>query len=120
MNRDQGTVSTSELDDGRWLVEMVGEFDLSNVSSLTEAIDSLPGDPQLIVDLTATTFIDSSTLATLLRTQRHHQDGSCGIVLVYPPGSFTERLLRFSGLGSAFTSHHTRAQAVTGQADLST
>jgi anti-anti-sigma factor len=61
-----------EADDGRRIVEAVGEIDLATADALERAIAELVslGAPEVVVDASGVSFIDSSGLAVLVRAAR--------------------------------------------------
>ncbi len=59
------------------VVSVRGELDLTTVSQLRLATDSLlsQGRRWLVLDLSQTSYIDSSAMATLVRLRRELNDG---------------------------------------------
>jgi len=81
------------------LVRMRGEFDLSNAEQLHERLTELAdrGWDKVIVDLSATTFIDSTALAAFALAYRR------GLHLVLRhPDTLVRRELDTSGLTALF------------------
>ena len=87
------SVTMSQLD-GVSIVALRGEHDLSTSALLQSALDEVVVDgSRVVVDLTEATFIDSSTLATLLGRRHDRAQVSCAVTLVAPPGTGPRRLL---------------------------
>jgi anti-anti-sigma factor len=75
-----------------------GELDFSGVSALAEALDRIRADhaAAVVVDLAASTFIDSSVVATLLRADERLRALACELVVVASPGD-VRRTLELTG-----------------------
>lgn len=100
------------LDDGRCLVRLAGEVDLSVVPDLVVelefAIEQV--SPSLVVDVSAVEFIDSSGLAALVRARRRAEERGGGIVLTGPSEAL-DQLLRLTRLEDFFTIERTGDRA---------
>lgn len=106
----RSTVTTRSLG-GATVVELAGEFDIADVPELeTHLLD--PGDGDVVIDLSAATFIDSAVLAVILR--RHQRAGTTTVV-VAPAGSFPRRALELMGLAGDLDLAETAEQAVAGR-----
>ena len=77
-------VERSSGDDGRCVVRVSGEIDLYTAADLrAELRAALDDDPSaLVIDLTATTFLDSSGLAAMLGAYRGARLRHCGLEIV--------------------------------------
>ena len=64
-------LTTRTQDDGSTLVEVTGELDLHRVPELADALRAAAGC--VVVDLREVTFLDSTTLALLVREHRRLQ-----------------------------------------------
>ena len=82
------------------IVTVVGEIDMTNVGSLSGVLgDLVRKDPeQVIVDLAAVSFLDSSAIHAFVRT-RHELPGACPVVL-RSPQSQARRMFELTGLDS--------------------
>jgi anti-sigma B factor antagonist len=94
------------------LVEVQGEVTFSNVGRLRRRLEqALAASRNVVVDLSAVTFIDSSGLSALLTasTQAREQGGVLGIVLAQgePPSIF-----RFRGVDRLLSLYSTREAAL--------
>jgi STAS domain len=59
-----------EAGDGTPIITVAGEIDLYRIPALTQALESAPGTARVVVDLRDVTFLDSTTLALLVREHR--------------------------------------------------
>ena len=67
----------AEFEDGRFVVRLSGEVDLSNVEGLEAQIEDAIADAQdVVIDLTAIEFIDSRGLRLLNRVASSVPDGT--------------------------------------------
>jgi anti-sigma B factor antagonist len=93
-------------DDGITVVSLVGDCDLASAASLRRALRYVVEDsPDLLVlDLTESTFFDSTSLRALLDADRkRRRKGREGIVLVV--NDLARRVLEISGTDPVFTIH---------------
>lgn len=90
---------------GWTVLGLSGELDLSNAEALSEAIEeAMDGAaPQLAVDLSAVTFMDSSALGVLVKALHaaHDRDGEVALVGVNGPPA---KVLAITGLDQVFRS----------------
>jgi anti-anti-sigma factor len=60
------SLSTHQRADGRWVLSVAGEVDMSNAGTLADALTrARDGDGPLIVDLSAVEYLDSAGLTAL-------------------------------------------------------
>jgi anti-anti-sigma factor len=109
-------VTTDRADPPVAIVELTGEHDGLTAHRIEQELAQLhdAGLP-IVVDLLGASFVDSSTLSTLLAAQRHAEEGSLGFVLVLDGamGRQVHRIFETTGLESAFVVAHTREEAVS-------
>jgi anti-sigma B factor antagonist len=101
-DRDLHTVALAEIEheerEGLRVVTVVGELDISNVGKLEHATFDLPNDALgIVLDLTAATYVDSSTLGLLFKLQRSLERRGQALRVVRAPGSSTQRVLELTG-----------------------
>ena len=78
--------------DGAVVVGLIGEHDDATVCDLAGAVDGAAGPAtRLIVDLTRTTWMDTSIVAWILGMEHRLEDGA--LALVVQPGSRPAKLL---------------------------
>jgi anti-sigma B factor antagonist len=96
-------VSGRRLTNGTWVVAASGEVDLYTAPELERALAGplTKGAMQLVVDLTATTFIDSTALHVLLRAARQ-LDGREGELIVVAPDRNVSKVFEITGLNRFF------------------
>jgi anti-sigma B factor antagonist len=90
---------------GSWLVVTArGELDLASAPALRDALDrGFEADvPRIAVDLTAVSFMDSSTLGVLLAYLKRTRERDGELRLVGVTGS-PAKVIALTGLDSAFT-----------------
>jgi anti-sigma B factor antagonist len=86
-------------EDGRVVVRLSGEIDLSNVDGLEAQIDDAISDARdVVIDLTAIDFIDSRGLRLLKRvsTAVAGRDGT--LLIVAPASSIARSVLDMTGM----------------------
>jgi anti-sigma B factor antagonist len=100
----RGYSIVTDLPGDRWLVTLEGEHDLSTAADLRDKLRAVfLSGTALVIDLSATTFVDSSTLAVLVDADRYAQDhvgDQFGIVV--RPNSAAERLFALTGVRRVF------------------
>lgn len=100
--------------DGVTVMCPVGEFDIAGTdllrSTLREAITAERS--KLVVDLSATTFLDSTALGTLLGAARRAGGWDGWVRLVAPPANI-RRVLRVTELDTVFGLYDTVDQAIS-------
>lgn len=104
-------VESGELD-GRPVLHLHGEIDLSNVTELEAELRRLIPDPPgrvVIIDLAETGYIDSQGVALLLKLTGRLRERQTELHLIAPPGSAAAQLLAMSALGDLSLDGHGRA-----------
>ncbi|HEV3320303.1 MAG TPA: STAS domain-containing protein [Solirubrobacteraceae bacterium] len=102
-----------KLDARTSLVSVEGELDLFTAPSLKRAlVDALQaGSSRLVVDLSLTTFIDSTTLGVLVGVMRKFEDGARLAIVCTRPN--VRKIFEFSGLDGTFAIFPTLDEALT-------
>jgi anti-sigma B factor antagonist len=115
---DSGRITVDERD-GVAVVALVGEHDLSTAPDVEAAL-RLP-KAGLVVDLSPTTFLDSSILGIVLTAARRAEQRQVTFTVVIPEdsGSPARRIFDLTGLASALSVTADLAAAV-GAGDGST
>jgi len=98
MNDQLISLQTEELD-GRVVVRLRGEIDLSNIRHVQQQLERAVDDsPRIVVDLVGIDYLDSQGLR-LIKHLRDKADGSGGdFVVVAPRDSFVRQVLEMSRL----------------------
>jgi anti-anti-sigma factor len=73
-------LTTHVKDDGSTVVALEGELDLHRAPALTEALQAAAGS--VVVDLRDVTFLDSTTLALLVREDRRRQAAGLDLIVL--------------------------------------
>ena len=109
---DRG-VTVTDLPGDRWLVSLAGEHDLSTAEGLRDSLWSIfRTGTTVVIDLTTTTFIDSSTLAVLIDADRYAHEHDCEqIGLVVAKDTPPERLFSLVGAHRIFATFATAEEA---------
>jgi anti-sigma B factor antagonist len=97
-------IEDRRIDDDTHLVAVSGEIDLFTAPQLKQRM-SAPieaGRSQLVVDLSATTFIDSSSLGVLIGAHRRLEQRGGSLVVVCANEAIT-KTLKITGLDGVFT-----------------
>jgi anti-anti-sigma factor len=98
------SVRACEMDaqqaDGRTTLLLSGEFDASCVLRFERLVRAAMDDPLpfLVIDLQAVTFIDSTGLALLLRTEAASRQGGFELLILRSPAPAVRSALEASGL----------------------
>jgi anti-sigma B factor antagonist len=102
-----------EIDEKTLVVELAGEVDLYSAPELKKRILNAieAGKTQIVVDLTKTTFIDSTTLGVLVgaRKRLRVRDGKIAVVC---PDPDKLALFEMTGLDRIFSIHDERQPAL--------
>jgi len=107
-------IETYSTAPGQYVMALEGELDLAARAELDRALEQLEDQsPQRVVaDLTATTFVDASTLGVLECAQRRLRAGAAELRLVCSD-SHILKLLGLTGLDRVLDVFDTVAQAVS-------
>lgn len=104
MLEESWSVSHTDTPDAR-VVRVVGEADLDTAGELDRALAAGPrlGRRVTVVDLSRTTFADSTILGVLLRAHAAHEEADRRLLLAGPFDDLLRRLFEVTG-----TVHHLR------------
>lgn len=107
-------VNTEKLSDEQYVISLAGEVDLYTApefkQQLLEVIDQ--GAKEVIVDLTNTTFIDSTTLGVLVGGVKRLRTNEGQLSLVCSDRNIT-KIFEITGLDRVFTIYESRDAAVS-------
>lgn len=97
-----------------WVVKPVGEFDLSVVDLLRDTfLHGVSAERnRVVVDLSATAFLDSVALGALIGAGRRAREWG-GYVRLVAPRPNIRKVLALTGLDTVFAMYDTVDQAVT-------
>ena len=112
------TVRTGELavernDAGLAVLTISGEHDLSTAPNLRRRLDNLLDNGTVtVIDLSPSTFIDSSILGVILDARRRAADADVGFAVVHANGAdAVDRVLDVTGLRAELPVHARREEA---------
>jgi anti-anti-sigma factor len=111
---DAPSVQTIEVHHaaGIAVVALAGEHDISTVPALQAIFDEIPeSTSRVVVDLTSTTFVDSSVIGVLMNFSRRREGR---VSAVTAPGTPPARVFEVLSLPSVFPTHSSVADAVAG------
>src|ERR671915_1716835 len=107
-------VSTEKLSETQYVISLAGEVDLYTApefkQQLLEVIEA--GGRDVIVDLSNTTFIDSTTLGVLVGGVKRLRTNDGKLSLVCADRNIT-KIFEITGLDRVFTIYGTRDEAVS-------
>jgi anti-sigma B factor antagonist len=98
---------------GTAVLVLAGELDLATAGRFRDLADSAIGEgvQKLVLDMSETTFLDSTMLRELLRTNTALQ-GNGGKVVLVGAQAAVDRLLELTGTAELFGQAATRADAL--------
>ncbi|MFI6345864.1 STAS domain-containing protein [Streptomyces sp. NPDC050560] len=106
------TLDPAETRGPRAVVALTGALDMQTAGDLYRQASGLLADhPLLIMDLSRTTFCDSSGYNALLRLRRRALEAGGQLVLAAPPPAVS-RLLALTGAEQVLAVHSSRAEAL--------
>jgi anti-anti-sigma factor len=99
------------------VLTLLGEHDLHEKLQLEEAMARATAHPDVLVDLSACTFADSSTIATIVSAYRRVTDAGGRFELVVPlEARSVRRSLALMGVDAFIPLRATRPEAIAGLA----
>lgn len=95
------TIDSRELPNGWMAISVDGEVDIASVDKLQKAIDAVfeERSDDLAVDLTESTFMDSTGLKALVMAERRFSDDGRSFAIVISGGPVS-RLIDLSGVNT--------------------
>jgi anti-sigma B factor antagonist len=115
------SLSSEKLDAGAdYVVSLEGEVDLYTAPELKQELHRLVGEgaKRIVIDMTQTTFIDSTTLGVLLSVVKRVRPEGGSVVLVCPDRN-VKRIFEITLLDRVFTIVDTREEAFDEMASAS-
>jgi anti-sigma B factor antagonist len=107
-------VNTERLGDSTFVIALTGEVDLYTApefkQQLLDAISK--GAKNVVVDLTGTTFIDSTTLGVLVGGVKRLRPAGGSLTLVCTDANIC-KIFEITGLDRVFSIHDSRDQALS-------
>ena len=111
-------VKTEKLSEGQHVISLSGEVDLYTApefkQQLLEVIEQ--GGRDVIVDLSSTTFIDSTTLGVLVGGVNRLRPAGGRLSIVCTDRNIT-KIFEITGLDTVFPIHESREEALAGSSE---
>ena len=108
-------IKTEELENDTYVIALSGEVDLYTAPEFKQQLLEVigKGGKEVVVDLTETTFIDSTTLGVLVGGVKRLRPDGCQPSLVCSDRNIT-KIFEITGLDRVFTIYGSRDEAVGG------
>jgi anti-sigma B factor antagonist len=105
-------IKTEQLGDDAYVISLAGEVDLYTAPEFKQQLLEVIGQgaKSVVVDLTDTTFIDSTTLGVLVGGVKRLRTNDGQLSLVCSDRNIA-KIFEITGLDRVFTIHATRAEA---------
>ena len=106
-------IKTEKLGEDAYVIALAGEVDLYTAPELKQQLLEVIGQgaKEVVVDLSDTTFIDSTTLGVLVGGVKRLRPNGGQVTLVCSDRNIT-KIFEITGLDKVFPIHETRAEAV--------
>ncbi len=96
-----------ERREGRLILHLHGEVDLSNVERLGQQIEiAATGSAHVLIDLSGIEYIDSQGLRLLKQLSNRFSDEGATLQLIAPPGTFARGVLEMTLLNETLEVHY--------------
>jgi len=107
-------IKTEQLANDTYAISLSGEIDLYTAPEFKQQLLEVIGEGarHVIVDLTSTTFIDSTTLGVLVGGLRRLRSADGDLTIVCSDRNIT-KIFEITGLDKVFTIYPTREEAVS-------
>jgi len=107
------TLSDEAIDDDRHVISVQGEIDLFTAPELKAAVGGIidSGKSRLVVDLSETTFLDSTALGVLIGAVKRLRSREGALTIVNVDANIA-KTFEITGLDQIFTIRPTRDEAV--------
>jgi anti-sigma B factor antagonist len=106
------SVTTAKVGDNAYTLTLKGELDLYSTPLLAAELEALtPDGPEVVVDLAAVTFLDSTALGAILLGVRRLRQAGGGMALV-SSNPATTRLLSIVGVDRVVPVYETAERAL--------
>ncbi len=108
------SIQDEEIDATTHVIELGGEVDLYTAPEFKERLVQLieSGKTQIVVDLSAATFIDSTTLGVMVGGVKRLRPSGGALALVCSDQNIT-KIFEITGLDRVFPIHETREEALS-------
>ena len=94
---EEPTPLEAERRDGRVVLSLRGEIDLSNAEDLRSGIEqAVDGSPDVVLDLSAVDYVDSQGLRLVSQLSKRLAREGSKLQVIAPPGSFARGVLELT------------------------
>jgi anti-sigma B factor antagonist len=106
-------ITSEQLPEGNWLIALTGEVDLYTAPQFKEELvaATTSGAPRVVVDMTETTFIDSTTLGVLVGGLRRLRPEGGELLLVISDRKI-RKIFEITGLDRVFPILESQSEAL--------
>ncbi len=107
------SVTSEQIGDGKHVISLAGEVDLYTAPDFKQQLLDVIGNGarEVVVDLTDTTFIDSTTLGVLVGGVKRLRPAGGSLALVCTDENIT-KIFEITGLDRVFPIHGSRDEAL--------
>jgi anti-anti-sigma factor len=83
-------------------IRMHGEYDIADRDRLQDVFEAAAAAPYVVVDLSKTTYVDSSVLGAFVRLRKRRESERPNAMGFLEPGASLRRLIEIAGLANVF------------------
>jgi len=83
-------------------IRMHGEYDIADRDRVQKTFDAVSAAPYVVIDLSATTYVDSSVLGAFVRLRNQRESERPNAMGFLEPGASLRRLIEIAGLANVF------------------
>jgi anti-sigma B factor antagonist len=110
---EPGSVEVETCAPGAIVVTLRGEHDLNTRGAFSDALESAGGEADVLVDLSACSFIDSTMIGALVLAFQTRSERGHRIELTIPAAAHAiQRVAKVAGLTTFMTIHETREEGL--------
>jgi anti-sigma B factor antagonist len=109
----ESRVVVDQFGSSSWQISLLGEHDLSTLPQIRNVLDQVFSQgTNIVIDLSDTTFIDSSVIAALIDAQvRANANAGEELVVVAPPGTRAADVIDLAGVRPMLRVYESRPDA---------
>lgn len=95
------------------VVELTGEYDMSNAHELSTALNMTNSPDRVVADLRSVTFMDSAALSQLLLAHRSRREGGGTLVLLLAGTGAVRRIVQITRIDEVLPCSESYADALS-------
>ena len=108
----RGTIEVEIQSEETAIVTLHGEHDMATTAEIAVALAVAAGCPSILVDVSDTTFIDSTVIGALMRASKLARESAGALAVVVPSGGSARRGLELAGVEGLLPFHETREAGI--------